>query len=304
MMPKKKSMSESWAIAIRKGYEGEILAGNTSAFQLQKNGVTFWVADPMIFAYEGRVFLFAERYNYFSLRGEIAVAEIKDGKVSRWHTIIREPFHMSYPFVFEQSGTIYMIPETNEGHSVRLYQAISFPYKWKYVKNIIDNVKWVDTTLVPDKNGFLAYTRAHEVCDKDYLVKINQKFSVLSVEELDKEDGDVSYRCGGRIFDFEGKEIHVCQNESAGYGCGLIFRYYDKATKREIKQQYINPTDLGFSSEKWKGTHTYTAAGGYEVVDLKYDRFSFLEWGMKKIKRFKRRIYKAYRNHFSIRVKS
>lgn len=33
--------------------------------------MTFWVADPMIFAYEGRVFLFAERYNYFSLRGEI-----------------------------------------------------------------------------------------------------------------------------------------------------------------------------------------------------------------------------------------
>lgn len=27
MMPKKKSMSESWEIAIRKGYEGEILGG-------------------------------------------------------------------------------------------------------------------------------------------------------------------------------------------------------------------------------------------------------------------------------------
>lgn len=252
----------------------------------------------MIFTYKDHVFIFAERYNYFNLRGEIAVSEIRNGKISKWHTIIREPFHMSYPFVFEQSGEIYMIPETNEANSVRLYQAISFPYKWQFVKNIISDVKWVDTTLTLSKNGFVAYTRAHEDCDKDYIANIDQKFAVLSITELDKKDGDSSYRCGGRIFDFEGEEIHVCQNENNGYGCGLVFRYYDKATKRETKQKYIGSTELGFPSEKWTGVHTYTAAGGYEVIDLKYDRLNYLEYGMRKIRRFRRRIQKAYKNHF------
>lgn len=37
--------------------------------------------------------------------------------------VLKEPFHLSYPWVFEEAGKVYMIPETGQDGSVRLYEA-------------------------------------------------------------------------------------------------------------------------------------------------------------------------------------
>ena len=37
--------------------------------------------------------------------------------------VLAEPFHLSYPYVFEWQGSHYMIPESGAAKSVRLYRA-------------------------------------------------------------------------------------------------------------------------------------------------------------------------------------
>ena len=63
---------------------------------------TEWFADPFLFEWEGRTFLFVERMNRWRLLGSIAVCEIyDDNSVSHFKEILVEPFHLSYPNVFE-----------------------------------------------------------------------------------------------------------------------------------------------------------------------------------------------------------
>ena len=289
---------DCWNIAIRKGEYGGILSDLTAPFTVLPNGATYWLADPMIFEHEGVCFIFAELYSYFDLKGRIAVAQLRDnGTVSRWKTVISEPFHMSYPFVFEASGKIYMIPETNEDNSLRLYEAVSFPHRWKLVKKIIDGVKWVDTTIFKTTAGFSGFTRAHEDNDIDYAIELDADLNLISAQALHHEDDDKSYRCGGRCISIDGKTIRVCQDERNGYGAGLFFRMANNQGGEAVRE--IHSADLKTDIHaNWVGLHTYTSAGGWEVIDLKSRRNSLLEIIIIHIHRFMRRLVKAYNRRF------
>ena len=46
--------------------------------------------------------------------------------LSHWSdpvVVLEENFHLSYPYVFEESGNVYMIPETSDVGDIRLYKA-------------------------------------------------------------------------------------------------------------------------------------------------------------------------------------
>ncbi len=287
-----------WNIAIRKGEYGGILSDLTAPFTVLPNGASYWLADPMIFEHEGVCLIFAELYSYFDLKGRIAVAQLKDnGTVSRWKTVISEPFHMSYPFVFEASGKIYMIPETNADNSLRLYEAVSFPHRWKFVKKIVDGVKWVDTTIFKTTAGFSGFTRAHEDNDIDYAIELDADLNLISTQVQHHKDDDSSYRCGGRCISIVGKTIRVCQDERNGYGAGLIFRMANQRGEEAVRE--IHPADLKTDiHDDWIGLHTYTSAGGWEVIDLKSQKQSKIINCLIFFHRLKHKIYKAYKNRF------
>ena len=52
--------------------------------------------------------------------------------------VLREDFHLSYPYVFEWQNTYYMIPETLGANAACLYQADDFPFHWSLSKKLID----------------------------------------------------------------------------------------------------------------------------------------------------------------------
>ena len=61
-------------------------------------------------------------------RGEIAHATSRDGAAWTYRSVVlREPFHLSYPQVFEWDGAIYMVPESRQDAAVHLYVAEAFP---------------------------------------------------------------------------------------------------------------------------------------------------------------------------------
>ena len=81
------------------------------------------VADPFLFVHHNELYLFYEEKSYF---GHGVLKMIKTDDLERWskpEMVLKEPFHLSYPFVFEDNGKVYMIPETSAVGEVRLYQA-------------------------------------------------------------------------------------------------------------------------------------------------------------------------------------
>jgi hypothetical protein len=92
-------------------------------------------ADPFIFEFEERLFLFVET-QALDDPGQIEVMEIGTGGDSL-KVILKEPFHVSYPHVFEIDGEIYMLPETAAANEVRLYKFTDFPLGLRYHRTLL-----------------------------------------------------------------------------------------------------------------------------------------------------------------------
>lgn len=94
-------------------------------------------ADSFLFVKGDELFLFYEQQHWDD-PGCIAMVKTRDLKTwTRPLIVLKEPFHLSFPFVFEEGGHIYMIPESQESDSIRLYQANDDLTYFSYVRTLL-----------------------------------------------------------------------------------------------------------------------------------------------------------------------
>ncbi len=107
-----------------------------------------FVADPFMIKNEAGWFLFFEVFNKQSGKGEIGVATSPNGLSWTYRNLVlREPFHLSYPYVFVWKGHWYMVPECFKAGSIRLYRAEAFPEGWLHIDNLLEG-SFADPSLV------------------------------------------------------------------------------------------------------------------------------------------------------------
>lgn len=126
-----------WSIGILTGSSPTHLrhAGSIKNPVLTRDHVTdvraLFVADPFMIRVGDTWHMLFEVYNYDTDRGEVGWATSRDGFTWTYQRIVlKEPFHLSYPYVFEWQNRLYMVPESHQAKSVRLYEAIQFPTEW------------------------------------------------------------------------------------------------------------------------------------------------------------------------------
>uniref|UniRef100_A0A1D1Y1X6 Glucosamine inositolphosphorylceramide transferase 1 n=1 Tax=Anthurium amnicola TaxID=1678845 RepID=A0A1D1Y1X6_9ARAE len=98
-----------------------------------------FVADPFLYIDGKSVYLFFETKNSITLQGDIGVAKSSDNG-STWRHVgiaLNEEWHLSYPFVFDYHGQIYLMPESSKRGELRLYRAVDFPLQWTLEKVIL-----------------------------------------------------------------------------------------------------------------------------------------------------------------------
>ena len=107
-----------------------------------------FVADPFMIKVNGRWYMFFEVMNLKTGKGEIGLAISNDGV--RWNyeqIVLREPFHLSYPYVFEWDNEFYMIPESYRAGSARLYRASKFPTRWSFIQDLLTGDDFEDPSV-------------------------------------------------------------------------------------------------------------------------------------------------------------
>ena len=267
---------ETWSIAYRKKKEG-LIFNDVSDFTVIDNGRKGWYADPFLFDYKGKTYLFAEFFSYDIGRGVLvyAVYDDENERFSAFNEIIREDYHLSYPLVFVgNDGEIYMMPESNESNELYLYKVVDFPEKWEKHKTIAEDIKLADTTLFVYNGKNYAFSL--ELDDKMLLMELDDSYNLIDKTLL---SNDMSFaRAGGRIFEYEGKHIFVSQDCKDDYGkaVNLIDFTLDNKTFKHIIIKKITPEDVGLiNSPKASGIHTYNFSDKLEVIDLKYYRNSY-----------------------------
>lgn len=112
------------------------------------------VADPFLFAWQEKTYLFMEALDSGSEKGVIGWAELNVNDVWEFRGIALErTFHLSYPHLLESNGEIYLVPETSSERSVYLYRASSFPSQWEYCATLLEGAPFSDASLL-NHGGF------------------------------------------------------------------------------------------------------------------------------------------------------
>lgn len=127
---------------------------------LPEEGGWRFLADPFGFWRDGRLHLFVEAYDYRTRHGVIEVIELDATYAPiRRSVVLREPWHLSYPQVFEAEGDIWMLPEAYRSGALTLYRAAAFPDVWEPVVRLELDTPAIDATpFRHDGLWWLAYS--------------------------------------------------------------------------------------------------------------------------------------------------
>src|SRR4051812_10282156 len=130
---------EQWFLAYRFG--GGVSAGLEGFTRLMPPKDRDW-ADPFVVERSGRYYIFFEELPYASGKAHISMLELdRTGRVSAPQRVLEADHHLSYPYLFEHDGQLYMLPESARNRSVELYRCVDFPLQWKREHVLLDGVR-------------------------------------------------------------------------------------------------------------------------------------------------------------------
>ncbi len=128
------------------------------------DATAWFCADPFMLKVGSLWHMFFEYYNSRTEKGEFALATSPDAL--RWkyqQKILAEPFHITYPQVFESQGDYFMIPDSSSNADLRLYKARNFPTDWTLAEILFSGARFVDTTIFRYDEKWWFFTESSEV---------------------------------------------------------------------------------------------------------------------------------------------
>lgn len=274
------------------GYEAEFTCafrekGRETEYTAYKKTKDFWYADPLIYSYNNKEYVFMEAFERASGLGKIAVSELRKGEMDEPKIIISEDFHLSFPVIFSYQNKTYMIPETSTAHKVIIYECKSFPYHWEKCVELLEGMELVDIVPVDyEENGILFLASQ---CEKNSLRVKFQAFRIIfkedsiSAELLENYNKVQNYSYSNRNGGLAGDNCLILQKSTPGiYGYSILFAKNENKIPNEIEViREIKPTDIRVKANTIKhiiGTHTYSCTEKYEVIDVQYLRFNKKKW--------------------------
>jgi hypothetical protein len=212
-----------------------------------------FVADPFIIRVDDEWVMFFEVFNHKQRKGELAFARSKDGY--HWNyqqVIVSEKFHLSYPYVFEFESDWYMIPESCEANSVRLYKAKKFPDTWEFVTEILVGHRFVDASIL-NFNGLWWLFVGVEPSDGGTcnLLKLYYADSLLSnwvehpMSPIVSNNAEIS-RPAGRMRQIANRAIRFTQDCQVTYGYNVSAIEIELLTKDEYVEKIYADGDYLF----------------------------------------------------------
>lgn len=247
-------------------------AGGPPFTELADDGQRLY-ADPFVFEFEGRLYLFVEEYPYALGRGIISVAECRpDGSMEVPRAVLEEPYHLSYPQVFGHDGEVYMIPEASSGNELVLYRAEHFPHSWVREAVLVEGRKLNDMTLLirDDRFWLIGTEQRGQGSASDTMVVYAAKalsgpwsphpLNPIMVDRRAARPG------GPFIATADGRTFLPVQDGSETYGGGLGLAELLVLSEDDVQFGPVQPVVPGPSWAR-KGIHTLSRVGRLEVVD-------------------------------------
>ncbi len=268
-----------WSIGFSRGDIGQVIKDKNCSLQfkwLPLNDNAQSIADPFIFKdQQGNMHLLYEDFSMVdtSRYGKIIHAKVNaDLSVSGQKELLDPGSHTSYPFVFAENGTTYIIPETSE-------QKNTFRYEFNFDQQTISNqqvmlgkLPLLDSTIfIHDGKYWLFATQSdpEEFEHSRLYIYFADSFSGPynpHAKNPVKENMDGS-RPAGNVIKVAGDVYRPSQNCSIHYGESLSINKILKLSETEFEEELSFKIKPDARSEYSAGVHTINVVDDVIVID-------------------------------------
>ncbi len=267
---------EQWALMYRLGKRCSLEPSDYKLIAPPKDRI--W-ADPYPVFRNARYYIFFEELVLKTGKGHISRVELdRSGFCGEPVKIIDQPYHLSYPFLFEWSGSLYMIPESKANQSIEVYECVDFPDRWKKYKTLLANISAVDATLLffNDIWWLFANVAAHKgatTWDELYIFYADNPLTDCWQPHAGNPvvcDGRRARPAGG-IWVTDGVPYRPSQDCSLGYGYAVRINRIDKLTTGEYKESTVDSITPA-TDDRISGIHTFNRTGELTMMDARLNR--------------------------------
>lgn len=241
-------------------------------------------ADPFLFVDNGLVYLFYEELKYKG-KGVIRMTSSKDLK--KWSapiTVLEEPFHLSFPFVFKHNDEFYMLPETGRNKVVQLYKGSSDLKQWTRDSVLLEGGEdsFVDSSIIKKDRLYYLFTtrKSNGVYIQEIYFSSSLKGPYTSHPSSPISSDKKYARNSGAIFSFNGELYRPTQCCLGGYGENVSIMKIDQLSSAEYCEHIYLDDVFDRTCKRYKdGGHTFNFVkyqnGFLVATDAKWHRRNY-----------------------------
>lgn len=219
--------------------------------------------------------MFFEERRYRIRRGHIRAWELDPIGRPRGKSfaVIEEPYHLSYPYLFEHGGDLYMAPEKAEQGRVDVYGCVRFPDRWERAATLIAGERLSDPTLF-EHNGrwwlFCAASRGRMRVNETLMAfhadsPLSQRWLPHAANPIVRDFS--RGRPAGRIQrDSLGRLLRPGQDCVRRYGYGIRLSEILELSPSHYREQPVWRAD-GAACAGWRGMHHIDWHNGLIAMD-------------------------------------
>jgi hypothetical protein len=268
--------SPYWRIGWRKVSTANDVWSNRNlggvSWNILNDPIDRFYADPVPFYWNSRDYLFFEDFDYKTQKGIISVVVFgNDGEPGEVIPVLEEPWHLSYPFIIEVDGDIWMIPEASLSGKISAYRATNFPFSWEPHTSLVCDVEAADATIVKKDNKYWMFAVTREgVGGYSDTLAIWSANTLLGPWQAHNSNpvvvNDRTARPAGNMIWRDGNLYRPTQDCRNGYGAGLNLARVTKLDDdgfEQVIEASLSP------DPSWPGRklHTLNGNGHIEVID-------------------------------------
>jgi hypothetical protein len=261
---------DQWFLGFRFGAQGFSDLNRFARLMPPKD--RFW-ADPFPIERDGRFFLFFEELMFATGRAHISMVEVfPDGRATPARRVLERDHHLSYPFLVEEGGALYMIPETAEKRTVEVYRCVTFPDEWRLEKTLLEDVRLVDATFHREGERWWMFANAAlegtSIFDEElHLFSAGSFLGEWRPHARNPVKSDArGARPAGRLFRAGGALYRPSQVCVPLYGSGVAINRVLRLDAEEFAERQVHRI-LPPHGGAILGLHTVNKAGTLAVID-------------------------------------
>jgi hypothetical protein len=230
-----------------------------------------FAADPFGLERDGALHVFFEDYDQHRARGTISHVEIAaDGTPGAPEPVLDPGVHTSYPFLIEDQGSIFLLPETSAAGKLVLYEALDFPRRWRPATTMLDDIPAVDASVIEYGGAWWMFaTRSDRGPNHNLFIwhapRLTGPWTAHARNPV-KTDAR-SARPGGTPFWSEGRLYRPSQDDSHGYGGRVVVNEVEVLTPSAFVERPVRWIEPPRDSAYPDGLHTLAGAGTRTLID-------------------------------------